>query len=63
MERIAKAVTEVQHRAAHGTADTSENLHSATVTRSWMPLLFNGMVGIDANAEVKRMALEVADKT
>jgi hypothetical protein len=63
MERIAEAITEVQLRAAHGTAETSENLHNSTVTRSWMPLLFNGMVGMDANADVKRMALEAADET
>jgi hypothetical protein len=57
-ENIAKAITEVQLRATHGTAETSENLHSETVTRDWMPLLFIQRHGrdMDANADVKRMA-------
>jgi hypothetical protein len=30
---------------------------------NWMPLLFDAMLGPDANPDVKRMALEAADKT
>jgi hypothetical protein len=55
----------VQVRAARqraGTADSDEDLCSETVTREWMSLLFNGMLSIDANPDVKRMALEAADK-
>ena len=63
--KITKAITQVQVRAASqraGTADSDEDLCSETVTREWMPLLFNCMLSVDANSDVKRMALEAADK-
>jgi hypothetical protein len=63
--KITEAITQVQISAANketGMAETQEDLCSETVTRKWMPLLFNGMVGSDANPDVKQMALEAADK-
>ena len=40
----------------------TEDLLNDTVIKDWMPWLFEGMVGPDAHPDVKRMALEAADK-
>ena len=40
-------------------------MHSDTMTREWMPLLLlllDGMLGPDADPDVKRMVLEAADR-
>ncbi len=42
--------------------ESTENLFNDTVTADWMAWLFEGMVGPDANPDVKRMALEAGDK-
>jgi hypothetical protein len=62
---IRNAITEVQVRAANqrkGTAEPEEDLHNDTVTKDWKPILFNGMIGSDADPDVKRMALEAAER-
>jgi hypothetical protein len=56
---------EVQVRAANqrnGTAEPEEDLYNDTVTSGWMPKLFNGMTGNDADPDVKRMSLEAAER-
>ena len=59
-EPITRAIMEVQVRAANqrnGTAEPEEDLYNDTVTSGWMPKLFDGMIGNDADPDVKRMAL------
>ena len=63
--KIMAAIMEVQSDAATQRMDdhvSTENLFNDTVITDWMPWLFEGMVGPDANLDVKRMALEAADK-
>ena len=62
---IKRAIIEVQVRAANqrnGTAEPEEGLCNDTVKTGWMPKLFNGMIGNDADPDVKRMALEAAER-
>jgi hypothetical protein len=53
-ERVKETITAVQLRAASkktGTAEMDEDLYSVAVAREWMSLLFNGMIGRDANPD------------
>jgi hypothetical protein len=63
---IKRAIIEVQVRAANqrdGTAELEEDLYNDTVTSDWMPKLFNGMIGNDADPNAKRsMALDAAER-
>ena len=63
--KILAAIMKVQDDATTQRKDdreSTEDLFNDTVTKDWMPWLFEGMVGHDANPDVKRMALEAADK-
>jgi len=63
--KILDAIANVQREVATQRKDGSEpdeDLLNDTVTNNWLPYLFDGMLSRDAHPDVKRMALEGADK-
>ena len=63
--KILEAIENVQREVATQRKDGSEpdeDLLNDTVTNNWLPYLFDGMLSRDAHPDVKRMALEAADK-
>jgi hypothetical protein len=63
--RLTRAILEVQTDALNRRNDevvSDEDLYNDTVAISWMPLLFDAMGAPGADPDVKRMALEAADK-
>jgi ribosomal protein L17 len=52
---IDEAITAASRRTTHNTKEVVENLHCEDLTKDWVAYLFNGMIGADAYADVRRV--------
>jgi hypothetical protein len=65
---LLEAIQEVQdcalnlNRRRKAPQEPEEDLLNDTVTKNWMPWLYEAMVAPDADPDVKRMTLEAGDK-
>jgi hypothetical protein len=62
---LLEAIQEVQECALNrrkAPQEPEEDLLNDTVTKNWMPWLYEAMVGPDADPDVKRIGLEAGDK-